>query len=216
LGDIFREIDEELRQEHYAKLWQAYGKYVIAAIVVFVLAFAGYRGWNYYLATQRQADSVRFAQAEKLLGDGKSADAAAIFAAMTEESTAGYALLARFRQAAARAAAGDAAGAVAVYDAIASDDSVAETMREAAVLLAVMHSIDQSGVDRAALVARLQPLVRNGGAWRYSASELLGLLALQAGDEAKAREYFTRIADDVDAPNGIKGRATEILAVIGQ
>lgn len=216
MGDIFREIDEELRQEHYAKLWQTYGKYVIAAAVVLVLGVGGYRGWDYYLTSQRQADSTRFAQAEKLLRDGKSADAAAIFAAMTEESTGGYAMLARFRQAGARAAAGDAAGAVAVYDAIASDDGVDQSMREAAVVLAVMHSIDQSGADRAALVERLQPLVRDKGPWRYSALELLGLLALQSGDTAKARAHFTRIADDVDAPNGIKGRAAEIIVVIGQ
>ena len=29
VGDLFREIDEELRQERFEKLWQAYGKYAI-------------------------------------------------------------------------------------------------------------------------------------------------------------------------------------------
>ena len=37
MGDIFREIDEELRHDHYAKLWQTWGKYVIAAAVALAL-----------------------------------------------------------------------------------------------------------------------------------------------------------------------------------
>ena len=216
MGDIFREIDEELRHERYAKLWQTWGKYLIAAAVVLVLGVAGFRGWDYYRTTQRQAESARFASAEGLLRAGKSQDAAALFAAMAEQSSAGYAVLASFRQAGVRAAAGDAAGAVALYDAIASDGSVAESMREAAVVFSVMHAIDRSGMDRVAMAARLQPLIRDKGPWRQSARELLGVLALQSGDEAKARTHFTGIADDIDAPNAIKARATEILSVIGQ
>ncbi len=216
MGDIFREIDEELRHDRYAKLWRTWGKYVVAAAVALVIGVAGFRGWDYYRTIQRQDDSARFASAESLLQAGKSDDAAALFAAMTEQSSAGYAVLARFRQAGVRAAAGDGAGAGALYDVIASDGSVAESMREAAVVFSVMHAIDRSGVDRAALAARLQPLIRDNGPWRNSARELLGVLALQTGDEAKARIHFTRIADDIDAPNAIKQRATEILSVIGQ
>lgn len=216
MGDIFREIDEELRQDRYAKLWQSWGKYVIAAAVALVIGVAGFRGWDYYRTKQHQDESARFASAEGLLRAGKSDDAAALFAAMAEQSSAGYAVLARFRQAGVRAATGDGAGAVALYGAIASDSAVAESMREAAVVFSVMHAIDRSGVDRAAMAAGLQPLIRDQGPWRHSARELLGVLALQSGDEAKARTLFTRIADDIDAPNAIKRRATEILSVIGQ
>lgn len=214
MGDIFREIDEELRQERYSKLWQSYGKYVIAAVVAVVLGVSGYRGWDYYHITKRQAESTQFDQASNLLRSGKTADAAALFAEMAGQASSGYAMLARFGQAGVRAASGDAAGAVALYDAIASDSAVERTMREAATVLSAMHSVDQSGVDRAGLVERLQPLTRDGGPWRHSAFELLGVLALQSGDAAKAREHFSRIADDIDAPNGIKARAAEILAVI--
>lgn len=216
MGDIFREIDEELRQERYAKLWQVYGKYVIGAAVAVVLGVAGFQGWDYYRTSQRQAESARFAAAEAVLGDSKPGDAAALFAAMADESSAGYAALARFRQAAIKGTSGDKTGAAALYEALASDSSVTEPLREAAVVLSVMHAIDRSDADRAALAARLQPLVRDTGPWRHSALEMLGVLALQSGDSAKARTHFTRIADDIDAPNGIKARATEILAVIGQ
>ena len=38
MGDIFREIDEELRQERFEKLWQRYGKVVIGAAVGIIVS----------------------------------------------------------------------------------------------------------------------------------------------------------------------------------
>ena len=46
MGDIFREIDEELRQERFEKLWQSYGKYIIAAIVAVVVGVGGCKAFN--------------------------------------------------------------------------------------------------------------------------------------------------------------------------
>ena len=40
MGDIFREVDEELKQDRYEKLWRQYGKFVIAGAVVVVAAVA--------------------------------------------------------------------------------------------------------------------------------------------------------------------------------
>ncbi|MCH7664263.1 MAG: hypothetical protein IH859_10405 [Chloroflexi bacterium] len=37
---FLREIEEELRQERYAKLWKKYGNYLIAAALAFVLLSA--------------------------------------------------------------------------------------------------------------------------------------------------------------------------------
>ena len=45
---IFREIDEELRQENFAKLWKKYGNLIIAGAIVLVVAVGGYQGWRNY------------------------------------------------------------------------------------------------------------------------------------------------------------------------
>ena len=215
MGDIFREIDEELRQERYEKLWKAYGKYVIAAVVAIVLVFGGVRGWDHYRTKQRENDSARYQSAAVFEAEGKKKEAAAVFAALAEKGTDGYRTLARFRQAALRAESGDVAGALAIYDALAADSDLSATLREAAVVFAVMHGIDQPDADLAALKGRLSPLIRDGGPWRHSARELAGLLALRQGDGAAARKSFTAVVDDVAAPAGLRARATQVLAVIG-
>ena len=45
--------------------------------------------------------------------------------------------------------------------------------------------------------------------------ELSALLAQRTGDGAKAKEYYTKLADDLTAPQGMRARATEMLAIIG-
>jgi len=215
VGDIFREIDEELRQEKLERLWKAYGTYIIAGAVGIVLAVAGFRGWQEYRSKQLEAESAQYMAAVNLVAEGKSQDAAALFAALADKSGDAYGGLARFHQAALKAKAGDRAGAIASYDALARDEGLSRPLRDAAVTLSVMHAMDQPDVDARTLAERLEPLVAGGGAWRNVAGELSALLALKAGDSSKAKERFKAIADDADAPANIRARAAEMLAVLG-
>jgi hypothetical protein len=215
VGDIFREVDEELRQERLEKAWKAYGNYAIGAVVALLLAIGAARGWQEYSAKQRQAESAQFAAAANLAAEGKQDEAAALFAALAEKGGRTYGALARFHQAALKIKAGDAAGGIALYDAIARDDSVEKPLRDAALLLGTMHAADQPSADAPVLAARLEPLIAGGGPWRNAASELAGILAIKAGDTAKARERFKAIADDADAPANLRARAAELLALLG-
>lgn len=216
MGDIFREIDEELKQEHYAKLWQNYGKYVIATAVAAVLSVGGFQGWTKYQSAKRAEESRSYALAVSMVVEKRPMDAAALFAQLAETASDGYATLARFHRAALRAKAGDVAGAVEIYDALAVDGAVEEPLGGAALVLSVMHGMDLGGADHAALMRRLEKLVQKDGPWRHSARELTGLMILKSGDRAKARVHFQALADDVDAPRGLRARAAQVLAVIGQ
>ena len=214
VGDIFREIDEELRQERFEKLWRSYGRYLIAIGVALVISVVGWQVWDHYRTTQREAASMQFTTAERLAAEGKSAEAAALFASLADRSAGGYEYLSRFRQAALRAESGDAAGAVSLYDALAGNDGLDPTLRDAATVFAVMLLADDPKGDVAALRARLDPLLSADRPWRHAARELSGLLALRAGDRKAARERFAEIADDLQAPQGMRARAAQVLAVI--
>lgn len=215
MGDIFREVDEELRQENLEKFWKKNGRYVVVAAVVVVVVVAAYTGWREYDRGQREAEGAQFAAAKMLLQEGKLQDAGPLFAKLADESQSGYALLARFHQAALRAENGDRTGAIQVYDEIAADDAVAPMYRDAATILSGLHAVNGTSPDTAALLSRLEPLTAEDNAWRHSANEILGFLAQKSGDLAKARQHFQAIADDVDAPQGIRARATQMLEILG-
>lgn len=212
MSDIFREVDEELKQERYARLWQKYGRYVIAFFVLLVLAVAGREGWHHYRDGVRQDESDRFFAATRAITDSSRADALAAYETLADDAATGYGLLARFRAASLRFAEGDQAGGLAGYEAIAADGAVPAIYQELAVLLIALNSLDSA--DPASLEARLQPLVAAGRPWRHTARELLAALALRQTNSDAAISLYRQLADDGEAPQGARARAAEMLRII--
>jgi hypothetical protein len=211
---LFREIDEDLRRDKFARLWKKYSALVIAAAVVIVGATAASVWWRDHQQSVRQKDGDRYAAAAALAESGKTDQAITAFSALAGDSTPGYRTLARLREAALLAKKGDVKGAVAIYDALAKDDGTDKAFRDLAVLLATMASLDTG--DPAALSERLQPLTVETNPWRYSALELTALLDERAGKKKEARDIYTRLADDAEAPGGIRVRARQMLGVLGE
>lgn len=214
MSDFIREVDEELRRENWEILWKKYGKFVIAAAVALVLGTAAVVGWREYdRSTRMKAGDAFGAVIADVENTKEPAEAADKLAAYIPGAPAGYAALARLREAKLRADAGDSASAIGLYDGLAADNGAEPLFRDLATLYSVRMQID--GGDAATLNARLLPLATDTGPWRHSARELQAALALNAGDTAAAREIFSRIADDMDAPDSLRSRATEMLRAMG-
>ena len=210
---LLREIDEELRQEHYAKLWKKYGTYIIAFAVILVASVAGYQGWRTWDVKSRMGQSDRFQAALELKQSGDAEAARNAFAELADDAGAGYATLARLQQAATLGDNGDRQGAIAIYDEIAGDSSLDDRYRDLATILVAL--LEANEADPAQLTERLAPLTADGNPWRFSALEITGMLAYRANDADKAREIFEKLANDAAAPQGIRGRAAEMLAILG-
>ncbi len=213
MAEIFREVDEDIRRERYAKLWKRYGIYVIALAVLIVAGTAAVVGWREYSRSVRESQGDRFASALELVRTDNAAAAVSAFATLADTASAGYAALSRLQEAAARADSGDHAGAIAAYDRLAADSSADELLRGLATVLAALHSFDSAGVDD--LTRRLAPLTGDDNPYRYSARELLALGAFKGGDIDRAKVDLQALADDAEAPAGIRQRATEFLRALG-
>jgi hypothetical protein len=212
VGDIFREVEEDLQRDRLRQLWAKYNVVVIAAAVALVAGTGGWQGWKAYKLHRDEANGQRYAAALQLAESGKSKEAAEAFAQIATDAGAGYSALARLEQAAILAKQGDQAGAIAVYDAISADSGIERSMRDLATLLAVEHA--GAKADPAGLIARLAPLTEASSPWRYSAIELSAVLATRMGDMARARSLYAQIADDSAAPAGLRARAAEMLAAL--
>ena len=213
MADIFKEVDEDLKRDQALELWRKYGRYLIAFALAVVLGTAGVVAWNNYRESRREADGNTFAQAFQLVGRG---DAAAASAAMTDiaASNGAYSILAQLQLAALKQNAGDKAGAISIYDQIAGDTSADQPFRDLATLLSALAGVDTG--NAAAIDKKLQPLLSDTSAFRSSAMEIEGLLQLKAGNYAGARKTYQQLADDITAPPGLRQRATQILAWIGE
>ena len=95
---LFREVDEEVRQEQFKKLWARYGKFVIGLAVLVILGVSGMEGWRFWQARQSEQAGDSFFAATELAASGKAADAVKQFEAIGKT---GFADLGRLRAAAA-------------------------------------------------------------------------------------------------------------------
>lgn len=215
MGDIFREVDEELKQDRYEKLWRQYGKFVIAGAVVVVAAVAGWKAWESHQTSQRHAEGKKFATAAALMQDGKAADASAAFSQLAAEAGSGYGILARFYQASIVAKGGDAAGAIGIYDSIAEDSSAPDSMRELATVLGALQALRVPSIDAATIEKKIQPMTGAGKSYRHVALEIMALTAQRAGNMEKARASYRAIVDDAASPPGIRARASQMLSILG-
>ncbi|MBL6927972.1 MAG: tetratricopeptide repeat protein [Rhodospirillales bacterium] len=211
--NLLREIDEELRQEKYSKLWKQYGSYIIAVAVIIVGSVGGYQGWRSWDTRTRMEQSDRFEAALEIQRAGDLEAARNAFVELSDDAGAGYATLARFHETAILAKNGDRNAAVESYRQISEDSSVTDDFRNLAIILGALLELDDA--DPAQLAARIEPLTGAENPWRFSALEITGILAFRTGDSEKARTVFKQLSDDAATPQGIRGRAAEMLASLG-
>ena len=210
--DIFNEVEEDLRRDRLLTLWRRHGTTLIVAAVVLVVATGGISIWRSWQARHLAAASDAFAKASELDATGKHKEAADAYAAIAADAPGGYPLLAKLRAASAQLAAGDAPAALSSLDAAAAGggDSM---LRDLAALKAAAIALDLSGPDEAG--RRLEPLAAEGRPWRQSARELQAVIALKQGRIEDSRSILTDLAADSSAPEGLRGRAAEILESLG-
>jgi hypothetical protein len=211
MSDIFREVDEDVRRDKAAEFWKKYQNYIIAAVVLVLLATGGWRLYDWRRTEAAQAAGARFEDALQLARTGKGGEADIAFAKLASDAPAGYAVLARLSSAA-DLAKSDPARAIAAYDALADDTSLGSLFREAARLRAAILRLDNGQADKAK--TSLEGLAAPTGAFRNTAREALGAAALTAGDFDGAGRWLDLIAADPDAPQNARQNAELMLGLV--
>jgi hypothetical protein len=212
MSDIFREVDEDVRRDKAAEFWKKYQNYVIAAAALVVLATAGWRYYDYRRLQTAQDAGAQFEQALDLDRAGKNGEAADAFAKLAAQGPGGYKILGRLAQAGMLAKT-DANGAIAAYDDFAQDASIPPLFQEAARLRAALLRMDAGQADKAR--AAFEALAAPTGAYRHTAREMLGVLALGAQDYEGAGKWLDMVVADPEAPQSARRNAELLLGLVG-
>ena len=139
---FIREVEEELRSDRLKGFWDRFGTYIIAAAVIVVIATAAWTGYEYYTESRANASGDRFLAALNLANEGKSDEALAALQKLEADGYGAYPVLARMRAATVLQDKGDAAGAVAAFDAVAADTSAPQAVRDMANIRAAYILVD--------------------------------------------------------------------------
>jgi hypothetical protein len=206
---LFREVEEEVRQDEYKKLWTRHGNKIIGVALAAVLVVAGLEGWKYYQHTQAEQASVIYLDAVQKANDGKFDDALAALAAVHHP---GFGQLAKLREGAVLAEKGDIEKAVAAYDAIIAEPTIDKVLSDLARIRQGYLLVDTKTPDE--LLLKLGMFDKEGNAWRHAAREIFGLSAYRIKDYAMADRYMIAIFADPDAPQALKQRAQVMVQLI--
>ena len=211
LADIFREVDEEVRQQRYRELWQRFGVYIIAFVVILILSVAGYQIWQSQSRSAKAAASDRYVAMMEALRSNEEAglDQLSTFA---DPSADGYALLAAFEEAAVLARRDDLEAASEIWRRIAANPSAGPALQGAAELMDIVHQIDSADPD--ALQTRLSQLMASNASYAPMAQELSALVAIRSGDTELAIDQLRQLSADLSAPESIRLRAGRLLNVL--
>ena len=206
---LFREVDEEVRQEQYKKLWDKFGNYFVALCVVIVAAVAGVKGYQYFQIKQSEAAAIVYFDGVKMASAGKFDDALKALAAVGHP---GFKQLGLMQQASVLAEQGKVKEAVAAFDALAADATVDASLRDlarirAGYLLADSHKPDE-------LISRLGSFDREGQVWRHAAREIFGLAAYRTADYSMADRYMNANFADPDTPQDMRQRAQVMIQLL--
>lgn len=206
---LIREVDDEVRQDEYKKIWDRYGTAIMGLAFLVVASVGGFKAYEYYQLKQSEDASVVYLDAIAKAKDGKLDDAMSALAAIKHP---GFVQLARVQEAAVLAAKGDAAKAIAGFEAVAADSKTDPALADLAMIRAGYLLVDTATPDE--LLTRLGKYDTATSIWRHQAREIFGLSAYRIKDYVMANRYMSAIFDDVETPQALRQRAQVMIQLI--
>ncbi|WP_171036216.1 tetratricopeptide repeat protein [Maricaulis alexandrii] len=209
--DIFEEVDEELRKDKYQELLRKYGPWALGGAIGIIAVAAGYQWFQASSLGQREASSDAMISAIRATEENQLALAATGFETLAETGVAGYPALALLQRGSVALEQGDMAAAADFFEqaAAATSEPVVRDMAEIRAVWARWDSLSAADVE-----IRLQPLTGDTSPYRFLARETIGAAALRDGDLVRARSAYQFISFAFEAPDGVRRRAQEALAII--
>jgi len=193
MSELFKEIEDDIKQEKFEKLWRSFGRVMVWASIGLVVVTVGFVLWQNNSQNAAEAKTAQLLRGIDRLQIEDYKGAAPIFSALTDEDNSPYYAIAMLRKAQAQELSGDKEGAEKTYAVLAKHDG------DLAEIAKLKGKIDNVAPNSPFYYSLLE----------YKAWQLLG-----EGKKADAAENFKNLANDEKTPKTIAERAGEVLRTI--
>lgn len=208
-----REVDENLRRDQLRDFFKAYGNWLIAAVVLFLVASGGFIWWKQHQMQKSEAQVEQLSQIYKDVGGGNTAQAPQQLDSLAKDGSKAVRASAQFTRAALALQQNDVKLATATYKAIANDDSLPRPYRHAALIRQTALEFDQ--LQPQEVIARLESLAKPGEPWFGTAGEMTALAMIKQGKNREAGQLYAAIAKDSGVPESLRARAAQVAGSLG-
>lgn len=209
--DVFDEVDQAMQREKLAALWSEYRNAIMAAIILTVVGTGINVWWQQHRTNVLEAQT---AQLLEVLLPVKEADVTdeqkiAGLKNLQQNGKSQLDVLAGLQLASLYEGKGQHKEALETLRPLTTRRYTEKVLQDLAIVQYVRLSLAEKGGDdeSAKLLAMLNGLTENKRPFRYSAMELQGLLLMQQGKVTKAQSIFTKLGEDIQAPQSLRARA---------
>ncbi len=210
---LLREVDDAVRQDQYADFAKRFGRPLIGAVVLGLVAFGGYLYWDSRQEAAMEQDSETLVSALDQIESGNLATGSEILDPLIAEGANGATNFARMLKAGIAMEQDRPADAVAIYSEIAGDSSAPQALRDLASIREVATNYDS--LEPEDVIARLKPLAVPGKPYFGSAGELVAMAYLDQGKRSEAGTLLGEIAKDETVPEVLRSRARQLAGLLG-
>ena len=208
-----QEVDENLRRDRVRDFFKQNGSWLIAALILFLAGCAGIIWYQQHQQNRSEAEVEQLAAIDKAIGVGNTEKLPQQLDELSKSGSRGVRATALFTQAALALQQNNSKLAVETYNKISEDSSLPDAYRNAAVIRQTALEFDQLQPQQ--VIARLQPLVKDGDPWFGSAGEMTALALIKQGKTKEAGQLFARIAKDQNASPSVRNRSIQISGSLG-
>jgi len=210
---FLREVDENLRRDQMEDFLKRNGAWLIAAVVIFLVASGGFIWWKQHQVQRSAARVEKLAAIYNDIGSGKMDQAPQQLDEIAKSGSKAVRASALFARAALALQQNDSKLAVSTYKAVAGDSGLPKPYRDAALVRQTALEFDQ--LQPGDVIARLAPLAKPGEPWFGSAGEMTALALAKQGKSQEAGQLYAAIAKDQGVPQTIRARAIQVAGSLG-
>ena len=212
MGDVFQEVDEDIRKDRIKSIWKRYRIFFILFLLFVISAVCFNSFWTQYKLkkVEERSEKYFFAMDEVKVNAQKAADALKIFS--DEENDSSYhVLLVNLKEAAIRRSKNDLHNALNIYKNILGNN-IEQVYKNYVQIQLVEVLMELGNLEEAKTI--LSDVSNTNTAFASLAKEYIGYIAMQEGDLIKARNIFEELTESATTPITIKNRVKEILATL--
>lgn len=210
---FLREVDENLRRDRARDFAKTYGKWLVGALVLFLLASGGYIYWKHRQQLQAERQIEQLAGIYRNIGAGTIGSAPQQLENLSANGDPTLRASALITSAALALEKNDTKTAIGKFREIATDEDLPKPYRDLALIRQTALEFDSLKPDE--VIARLNPLAEPGGPWFGSAGDMKAAALFKQGKKAEAGRLYGAIAKDRTVPDSIRARSVQIASSLG-
>ena len=198
------EIDEEIRRKQLKELWDRFGLYLIATILLIIISFGGYEFSKYLSYKNSEKSSDLYEEAFLALKNDQIDSAKLIFNSLLGESN-GYSGLSLFNLANIASKEGDQELALKYLSDASKDKSLSKKINDFATLKSGYLLLDIADITE--IESKLLNLSNSASPFSFYAKEIIALAYFRDKRYDESSQKFEEIANDASSPPNIASRS---------